>query len=105
MTTTLMSFSIIVFALPAFSQSNIELEGDSSKTEINEFDDNKMTFKDSTKDYSVLRKKLNNFYKNSNTVKVIPLPPATASNSKVELLPLYRPGNRNIRFLKNQRGK
>jgi len=98
-------FSIIAFALPVFSQSNIELEGDSSKTEINEFDDNKMTFKDSTKDHSLFRKKPNDLFQKKSMIKIIPIPPGTASNSKVELLPLYRSGKRHIRFLANRRSK
>ncbi len=98
-------FSLLTFTFPAFSQNNLDFENDSSKSELSESEENKITFKDSTKDYSAFRKKLYDLYRNKNMIKVIPLPPATVSNSKVELLPLYRPGKRNIRLLTNQNKK
>ena len=97
--------SIIAFTLPTFSQSNLKFEIDLSKTEINEFEESKKVFKDSTKDHSFFRKKPNDFFQKKSMIKIIPIPPATASNSKVELLPLYRSGKRDIRFLANRRSK
>jgi len=100
----IMFYFIFMFAFtpPAFSQSDISLETDLSTSEINESDENKIAVKDSTKDYTVFRKRLDDLYKNKIMIKVIPIPPATASNSKVELLPLYRPGKAFFKFLYNQ---
>ena len=51
----------------------------------------------SKKHFYVLSEKPNVF---NNNYQFIPIPPATVSNRKAELLPLYKNGERSIKFLK-----
>ncbi len=93
-------FICIIFTFPIFSQNDSALKKylDGDKIYADSLKITSPEFLEKLKE--LFKEKSDEKYKiEEDKVKIIPIPPATAENSKFEWLPLYREGERKFRLL------
>jgi hypothetical protein len=95
-TVTLMLF----FAIPVLAQRNNSLSKDDLKNEALISARKLLSSIQSEKQYLKIYKYPPSLYRANSGFRFIPIPPATEADHRAEMIPLYREGERAVKFIK-----
>jgi hypothetical protein len=95
-TVTLMLF----LAIPVLAQGNYSLSNDDPKNESLIAARKLMSFILSEKQHLKIHKNPGPLYRANSGFRFIPIPPATEADRRAEMIPLYREGERVVKFIK-----
>jgi hypothetical protein len=95
------TFSLMLFlAIPVLPQGNNSLSKNDLRNEALNSAGNLMLSLLSEKQHLKIYKSPPFLYKANPGFRFIPIPPATKSDHRAEMIPLYREGERTIKFIK-----